>query len=221
MSAYSALIVYRKMRVVYTQIIQQVGRVTIVIIEIKEVSKAFGEKTVLDNFSLNIEDEHTYVITGAEGCGKTTLMRLILKLDTTDSGKVGLLGDYKYPYINAGVVFQDDRLVESLNAVDNVVMVSKKIFRQTVAEELLKFLPKDRLFIPARRLSQQERRIVQIIRACAIPSDVLIMDEPFAGMDRETKLKLIHYIRDKQGKGSLTIFARDTQDLEFARIVTL
>ena len=191
------------------------------IIEINGVSKAFGEKKVLDNFSLNIEDEHTYVITGAEGCGKTTLMRLILKLDTPDSGKVGLLGDYKYPYINAGVVFQDDRLVESLDAITNISMVSKKIFRQTVAEELLKFLPEDRIFIPVRNLSQKERRIVEIIRACAIPSDVLIMDEPFAGIDRETKLKLIPYIRDKQGKGSLTIFTRDTRNLDFARIVTI
>ena len=191
------------------------------IIEVKDVSKSFGGNKVLENFSLNIEDEHSYVITGSEGCGKTTLMRLILKLDQPDSGKVGLLGDYKYPFINAGVVFQEDRLVESLDAVTNIVMVSNKIFRQTVAEELLKFLPEDRLFIPVRRLTPMERRMVAIIRALAIPSDVLIMDEPFAGIDRNMKLKLIPYIRDKQGKGSLTIFTRDTTDLEFARIVSL
>ncbi len=191
------------------------------IIEIKEVSKAFGENKVLDNFSLNIEDEHSYVITGKEGCGKTTLMRLILKLETPDTGKVGLLGDYKYPFINAGVVFQDDRLVESLNAITNVTMVSKKIFRETVAEELLKFLPEEALTVPVKKLSESQRRIVQIIRACAIPSDVLIMDEPFLGIDRETKLKLIPYIRNAQGKGSLTIFTGDTTDLDFARIITL
>lgn len=191
------------------------------IIEIKDVSKNYGEKKVLENFSLNIDDEHSYVITGPEGSGKTTLMRLILKLDQPDSGKVGLLGDYKYPFINAGVVFQEDRLVESLDAVTNIVMVSNKIFRQTVAEELLKFLPEDRLFIPVRRLTPMERRVVAIIRALAIPSDVLIMDEPFAGIDQDMKLKLIPHIRDKQGKGSLTIFTRDTTDLEFARIVSL
>ena len=191
------------------------------IIEIKEVSKAFGENKVLDNFSLNIEDEHSYVITGKEGCGKTTLMRLILKLETPDTGKVGLLGDYKYPFINAGVVFQDDRLVESLNAITNVTMVSKKIFRETVAEELLKFLPEEALTVPVKELSESQRRIIQIIRACAIPSDVLIMDEPFLGIDRETKLKLIPYIRNAQGKGSLTIFTGDTTDLDFARIITL
>ena len=191
------------------------------IIEIKDVSKSFGDKKVLENFSLNIEDEHSYVITGKEGCGKTTLMRLILKLDTPDEGKVGLLGDYKYPFINAGVVFQDDRLVESLNAITNVTMVSKKIFRETVTEELLKFLPVEALTVPVRKLTKSQRRIVQIIRACAIPSDVLIMDEPFDGLDRETKLKLIPYIRNVQGKGSLTIFTRDTSDLDFARIIEL
>lgn len=191
------------------------------IIEIKDVSKNYGEKKVLENFSLNIEDEHSYVITGPEGSGKTTLMRLILKLEQPDGGKVGLLGDYKYPFINAGVVFQEDRLVESLDAVTNIAMVSKKIFRQTVAEELSLFLPEDRLFVPARDLNKQERRIVAIIRALAIPSDVLIMDEPFEGIERDMKLRLIPHIRDKQGKGSLTIFTRETKDLDFARIITL
>ncbi len=191
------------------------------IIEIKDVSKSFGEKRVLENFNLNIEDEHSYVITGEPGCGKTTLMRLILKLDTPDEGKVGLLGDYKYPFINAGVVFQDDRLVESLNAITNVTMVSKKIFRETVTEELLKFLPEETLTVPVRNLTKSQRRVVQIIRACAIPSDVLIMDEPFDGIEPELKAKLIPYIRNAQGKGSLTIFTRDTADLDFARIVEL
>jgi ABC-type multidrug transport system ATPase subunit len=192
-----------------------------VIIEIKDVSKTVSGKAVLNGFNLNIEDEHTYVITGDSGCGKTTLMRLILKLDTPDKGRVGLLGDYKYPFINAGVVFQDDTLVDSLDAITNCAMVSKKIFRETVAEELLKFLPEDLIFVQVEKLSKPQRRIVEIVRACCIPSDVLIMDEPFEGIDRETKKKLISYIRDKQGKGSLTIMTRDTKDLEFARIVRL
>ena len=191
------------------------------IIEVKEVSKSFGGKKVLDNFSLNIESEHAYVVTGAEGCGKTTLVRIILGLDDPDSGKVGLLGDYKYPYIVSGTVFQDDRMVESLNAIDNCFMVSNKLFRETVTEELLKLLPEEAIVKPVKELTKGQRRMVAIARACCIPNDVLIMDEPFTGIDPETRKKLIAYIRDKQGKGSLTIMTRDTTDLDFARIVEL
>ncbi len=190
-------------------------------IEVKDVSKSFDGRKVLDNFSLNIESEHSYIITGPSGCGKTTLLRLILGLDDPDEGKVGLLGDYKYPYINAGTVFQEDRLCEEFDAVTNCTMVSRKVFRQTAIEELEKLLPKDVLYKPVRELSGGQRRRVAIVRACLIPSDVLIMDEPFTGLDDENRAKAIEYIRDKQGSGPLVITSHDTQGLEFGRIITL
>lgn len=191
------------------------------IIEVKDVSKAYGEKKVLDGFNLNIEDEHSYIITGGRGAGKTTLLRLVLGLEKPDSGKVGLLGDYKYPYINAGVVFQEDRLCEGFSAVTNCAMVSKKVFKQTVREELLKLLPEDKVDIPVKNLSSVERRMVCIARACCIPSDVLVMDEPFKGLNPSEKEKAISFIRDKQGSGSLVIASEDTTGLDFGRIITL
>ena len=191
------------------------------IIEVKDVSKAYGEKKVLDGFNLNIEDEHSYIITGGRGAGKTTLLRLVLGLEKPDSGKVGLLGDYKYPYINAGVVFQEDRLCEDFSAVTNCAMVSKKVFKQTVREELLKLLPEDKVDIPVKNLSSAERRMVCIARACCIPSDVLVMDEPFKGLNPSEKEKAISFIRGKQGSGSLVIASEDTTGLDFGRIITL
>lgn len=191
------------------------------IIEVKDVSKAYVEKKVLDGFNLNIEDEHSYIITGGRGAGKTTLLRLVLGLEKPDSGKVGLLGDYKYPYINAGVVFQEDRLCEGFSAVTNCAMVSKKVFKQTVREELLKLLPEDKVDIPVKNLSSAERRMVCIARACCIPSDVLVMDEPFKGLNPSEKEKAISFIRDKQGSGSLVIASEDTTGLDFGRIITL
>ena len=191
------------------------------IIEVKDVSKAYGEKKVLDGFNLNIEDEHSYIITGGRGAGKTTLLRLVLGLEKPDSGKVGLLGDYKYPYINAGVVFQEDRLCEGFSAVTNCAMVSKKVFKQTVREELLKLLPEDKVDISVKNLSSAERRMVCIARACCIPSDVLVMDEPFKGLNPSEKEKAISFIRDKQGSGSLVIASEDTTGLDFGRIITL
>jgi ABC-type multidrug transport system ATPase subunit len=192
-----------------------------VIIEVSEVSRSYEGKKVLDNFSLHIESEHTYVITGPSGAGKTTLLRLILGLEKPDTGKVGLLGDYKYPYIVSGTVFQEDRLVESLDAVTNVTMVSKKIFRETVTEELLKLLPEELIYKPVRELTAGQRRLVCIARACCIPNDVLIMDEPFYGLSDEDKKKAIAFVRDKQGSGPLVIAARDTEGLDFGRIITL
>lgn len=191
------------------------------IIEVKDVSKSYGEKRVLDKFNLNIEDEHSYIITGGSGSGKTTLLRLILGLENPDSGKVGLLGDYKYPYINAGVVFQEDRLCESFSAVTNCAMVSKKVFKQTVREELLKLLPSDKVDIPVKKLSSAERRMVCIARACCIPSDVLVMDEPLKGLNASQKEKAIAFIRDKQGSGSLVIATEDVSGLDFGRTITL
>ncbi|MBE5822515.1 MAG: ATP-binding cassette domain-containing protein [Butyrivibrio sp.] len=190
-------------------------------IEVKDVSKSFNGQKVLDNFNLNIESEHSYILTGPSGCGKTTLLRLILGLDEPDSGSVGLLGDYKYPYINSGVVFQEDRLCEDYDAVTNVTMVSKKVFRQTVIEELKKLLPEEALFRPVRELSGGQRRRVAIVRACAIPSDVLIMDEPFTGLDDESRNAAIAYIREKQGTGPLVITTHDTKGLEFGRLIDL
>ncbi len=190
-------------------------------IEIKDVSKSFNGQKVLDNFNLNIESEHSYILTGPSGCGKTTLLRLILGLDEPDNGTVKLLGDYKYPFINSGVVFQEDRLCEDYDAVTNVTMVSKKVFRQTVIEELKKLLPEEALFKPVKELSGGQRRRVAIVRACAIPSDVLIMDEPFTGLDDESRNAAIAYIRDKQGTGPLVITTHDTKGLEFGRLIDL
>ena len=191
------------------------------IIEVKNVSKSYGDKKVLEDFSLNIESEHAYVVTGGEGAGKTTLVRIILGLEDPDKGKVGLLGDYKYPYIVSGTVFQDDRMVMSLNAVDNVYMVSNKLFRETVTEELLKLLPKEAIYKPVKELTKGQRRMVAIARACCIPNDVLIMDEPFDGLSEDERNTAIKFVRDKQGSGPLFITTRDTHGLEFARIIEL
>ncbi len=191
------------------------------IIEISNVSKAFNGKQVLKDFNLNIEDEHSYMITGPSGCGKTTLLRLVLGLEKPDSGTVKLLGDYKYPFINSGTVFQEDRLCEDFDAVTNVTMISKKVFRKTAIEELKRLLPEDLIYKPVKELSGGERRRVAIVRACSVPSDVLIMDEPFTGLDSDSRQKAIEYIRDKQGSGPLVITTHDMTGLEFGRKIVL
>ncbi len=190
-------------------------------IEIKDVCKSFDGRQVLKDFSLNIEEEHSYIITGPSGCGKTTLLRLILRLEEPDAGHVKLLGDYKYPFINSGTVFQEDRLCDSFDAVTNVTMVNRRVYRENAISELKNLLSEDELHKPVRELSGGQRRRVAIARALAVPSDILIMDEPFTGLDEASRRNAISFIREKQGTRPLVITTHDTSGLEFGRIIDM
>ncbi len=191
------------------------------IIEIDNISKSYGNQKVIENFSLQIESEHSYVITGESGSGKTTLLRILLGLETADEGRISLLGDYKYPYLNAGVVFQEDRLLEGFSAVENVAMASRRMAKETAREELEKLLPADQLDKPVRELSGGMKRRVAIVRACSISSDILILDEPFTGLDDGNKEKVIQYIRQKQGNNPLVITSHSLEGLEFCRNISI
>lgn len=190
-------------------------------IEVKNITKFYGPQKVLDDFNLNIESEHSYIITGPKGAGKTTLFNIIIGLEKPDEGGMQLLGDYKYPYICYGTVFEEDRLCEEKNAIDNVAMVSKKIFKETAREELLKFISEEDIYKPVKELSKRDRRFVCIVRATLIPNDLLIMDEPFTDLYEKDRERAIEYIRDKQGSGPLVIMAEDTKDLSFGRTIDL
>lgn len=190
-------------------------------IDLENICKSFGDLKVLQDFNLEIEEDHSYVLTGPSGCGKTTLVRILLSLEEPDSGKVHFMGDYKYPYLNAGVVFQENRLCEAFTPVQNVVMVNRKNSAKVAREELLRLLPADCLDKPVSQLSGGMKRRVAIVRACCIPSDMLILDEPFTGLDSENRNKVIKYIREKQGRNPLLITAHDTDGLEFCRKIEL
>ena len=190
-------------------------------IDLDNICKSYGDLKVLQDFNLEIEEDHSYVLTGVSGCGKTTLVRILLSLEEPDSGKVHFMGDYKYPYLNAGVVFQENRLCEAFTPVQNVVMVNRKNSAKVAREELLRLLPADCLDKPVSQLSGGMKRRVAIVRACCIPSDMLILDEPFTGLDSENRNKVIEYIRQKQGRNPLLITAHDTDGLEFCRKIEL
>ena len=185
-------------------------------IELKNLTKSFGEKQVLKDLTWSVPEGRISVIMGPSGGGKTTLLRILLGLEHADSGTVlGLEGK------RLSAVFQEDRLCEDADAVTNVTMVSRKVFKETVTQELLQLLPEEAIHKPVKELSGGQRRRVAIVRACAIPSDILIMDEPFTGLDDESREKCIEYIRHKQGSGALVLTTHDTRGLEFGRVIQM
>ena len=186
-------------------------------IQLENICKSVSGQQILKDINWQIASEDCWLLTGPSGSGKTMLLRLILGLEKPDSGSVNLLGDYKYANVNAGVVFQEDRLCEQFSAVENVAMVSERLSETVAAEELSRFLPQDRQTVPVCELNETERRLVVMIRACIIPSDILLLDEPFRGMDSDLRSRAITYIRDKAGHKGIVFVQRDESGLEFCR----
>ena len=186
-------------------------------IQLQDICKSVSGQQILKDINWQIASEDCWLLTGPSGSGKTMLLRLILGLEKPDSGSVNLLGDYKYANVNAGVVFQEDRLCEQFSAVENVAMVNERLSETVAAEELSRFLPQDRQTVPVCELNETERRLVVMIRACIIPSDILLLDEPFRGMDSDLRSRAITYIRDKAGHKGIVFVQRDESGLEFCR----
>ena len=186
-------------------------------IQLENICKSVSGQQILKDINWQIASEDCWLLTGPSGSGKTMLLRLILGLEKPDSGSVNLLGDYKYANVNAGVVFQEDRLCEQFSAVENVAMVNERLSETVAAEELSRFLPQDRQTVPVCELNETERRLVVMIRACIIPSDLLLLDEPFRGMDSDLRSRVITYIRDNAGHKGIVFVQRDESGLEFCR----
>ena len=186
-------------------------------IQLENICKSVAGREVLKNVNWEIGSDDCFLLTGPAGSGKTMLLRLILGLEKPDSGSVNLLGDYKYASVNAGVVFQEDRLCEQFSAIENVAMINERLSAMVAEEELVKFLPADRLVIPVSALTPLERRLVVMIRACIIPSDILLLDEVLRGMDADLRKKVVTYIRDKAGHKGIVFVQRDDAGLEFCR----
>lgn len=186
-------------------------------IQLENICKSVAGQKVLENVNWEIGSDDCFLLTGPEGSGKTMLLRLILGLEKPDSGRVNLLGDYKYASVNAGVVFQEDRLCEQFSAIENVAMVNERLSAMVAEEELVKFLPSDRLILPVSALTPLERRLVVMIRACIIPSDILLLDEVLRGMDDALRKRVVSYIRDKAGHKGIVFVQRDDKGLEFCR----
>ena len=186
-------------------------------IEVLNVSKSAGGKQVLKDVNWKISSDDTWLLTGPEDSGKTLLLRILLGLEKPDSGSVNLLGDYKYASVNAGVVFQEDRLCEGFSAVENVAMVNERLSETVAAEELQKFLSQEQMEVPVCELDPVTRRLVVMIRACIIPSDILLLDEVLRGMDDALRKKVVSYIRDKAGHKGIVFVQRDDKGLEFCR----
>ena len=163
---------------------------------LENVWKSFGDRTVLAGVSQAYEPGRIYYLRWPSGSGKTTLLRLLAGLERPDRGRIRVEG-------NCSMVFQEDRLCREYSAVKNVELVTGDAKSARRALELL--LEPGTTEQPCKELSGGMKRRVALVRAMEADSAVVLLDEPFAGMDDRTRARAEEYIRRRQGGRTLII----------------
>ncbi len=165
-------------------------------IRCEDIDKSYHGERILEKVSVVYEPGQTYYLTSPSGSGKTTLLRILAGLTMPDAGCVKAS-------FSCSMVFQEDRLCEDYSAVKNVALITGEGRR--AEEALRKLLKEEALHKPCRQLSGGMKRRVALVRAMEAESEYILLDEPFTGMDAETKRRAEAYIREKQNGRTLII----------------
>ncbi|MDR2108301.1 MAG: ATP-binding cassette domain-containing protein [Coriobacteriales bacterium] len=218
-------------------------------LEICSLSKSFGGRPVLADFSCAVPVGRCICLFGPSGCGKTTLLRILMSLEEPDSGVI------RWPQrARISAVFQEDRLCPDLSALANCMLVAgsasvravekggavdeavavgedgradssrpawlrrsradrRSEAHRLICDALAQVGLKGCEHQPVRELSGGQSRRVALVRALVSSYDLLILDEPFKGLDAQARQTVIHYTRQQaQGKTVLLV----THDLSEA-----
>lgn len=198
-------------------------------IEFKEMSKAFGEATILKKINLSIEQGEFVILLGPSGCGKTTLLNIIGLMDTITDGSY-LLNDVDTSTYSVkdkaiirnqqiGFVFQAYHLIKHLKVVDNVALplgyagVSTAVRRQKAQEVLQIVGLSDKVNELPSALSGGQKQRVAIARAIISQPQLIIADEPTGNLDSETSKVIMDYFKKLHQAGHTIIMSTHNKEL--------
>ena len=195
-------------------------------LELKNISKKFGKKEILSNFSLTIPEKKILAIVGPSGGGKTTLLRMLAGLETIDSGEIFYNGE-SLPLDELekrnllGFVFQDFQLFPHLSVMENLMLSPIKTMGMSEADAKKKAVDLlTRLGLEAHAdaypysLSGGQKQRAALARAMMIDPEVIGYDEPTSALDPELRLEVEKLILQNRELGMTQIVV--THDLQFA-----
>lgn len=169
--------------------------------------KRFGEKKVLEDVSLTVPEGAVVCLMAPSGRGKTTLLRCIAGLETPERGAVTEVPE------RIGYVFQEDRLCPRLDAAENVRLVTGRAMKaEDIAAHLTELGLADCMGQPSEELSGGQRRRAAIARAVCSRPGLLLLDEPFKGLDDESRRQAAAYILRHRNGAAVLCVTHDRED---------
>lgn len=199
-------------------------------IEVRNITKSFGNSTILENVSLKVNQGEAVVIIGGSGCGKSTLLRCMNGLITPEKGEIFVDGenilkpetDIDRVRRKMGMVYQSFNLFSHLNVIDNITLAPMKvagIAREAAEEEANQLLKRvglsGREYHSPNSLSGGQKQRVAIARALAMHPEVILFDEPTSALDPTMVDEVETVIRDLIREGMTSVIV--THEMRFAR----
>ncbi len=184
-------------------------------ITISHLSKQYGEKVLFQDLNLSLEAGGRYCIMGTSGCGKTTLIRILMGLEKADSGNITIEeGTYSANPNRISAAFQEDRLFTYMTGAENIRTVSRKGNLYPSSRLLEELLLSEAENQRAEELSGGMKRRVALARALACPSGIVILDEPFNGLDETSRRAALETIDRYLAGRTLILITHRAEDAQ-------